>query len=220
MIPWTKTFPMFHRFHQGTYLREKSCAKPHIISYTDWKEDNLSHGCFPMSLFKNAGRLGDSGWSQTLPSTDLTQDTNHQLSSLLFRAPKYSCSHEINWLIIIIPEVNLLTSQHSQLLGLMANTWHFLCDCITTSKCYTSVISFIQTSDPVQLAMVAGAASALFVKQINDNICDTEKKESLNISLPQCVLRDWHEEDLNLQACNGYGKLWQFRSPLDDHTFW
>lgn len=175
----------------GNISKEKSYAESHTVLYTGWKEDNLSHGCFPMSLFKNAGRLGDSGWSQTLPSTDLTQDTSHQLSSLLFHALKYSCSHEINWLIIIIPQVNLQTLQHSQLLGLLANTWHCLCGCITTSKCYTWIISFIQTLDPVQLAMVAAAAPALLVKQINDKICDTKKKESLNISLPQCVLRDW-----------------------------
>lgn len=144
--------------------------------YSDWKEDNLSHDCFPVSLFKNAGHLGDSGWGQTLSSTDLTQETNHQLSSLLFHAPKYSCSHEINWLIIIIPQADLLTSQHSQLLGLLVSTWHFLCDCITTGKRYTWNISFIETLDPMQFAMVAAALPALFVKQISGKICDTEKK--------------------------------------------
>lgn len=32
--------------------------------------------------------------------------------------------------------------------------------------------------------MIAAAAPALFVKQLSDKICDTEKKESLNILLP------------------------------------
>jgi len=96
VTPWAKMFSRFWRFCQTTYPRTKMQGK-HTTSYADWKgEENLSHQCVPVSLFKHSGCSGDSGWGQTLPSTDLTQDTNHQLSSLLFHSPEHSYSHEIN----------------------------------------------------------------------------------------------------------------------------
>lgn len=121
-----------------------------------------------MSLFKNAGRLGDSGWGQTLPSADLTQDMIHQLSSLLFHAPEHSYSCEINWLIIINYYIigQFIDSTTSPAPGPAAgeSLAFSLCDSNTASKHYTWNLSLIQTLDQVQLAVVNATASN-FVKQ-------------------------------------------------------